>query len=165
MIFGGGAHAHEVLGRDFSAIAAGTAEHQAERLATTLDVLREQPVRIVRVGSVPRGTLSLKGLLIQAGNVEVYGNDEADRSQNEALLCETLSQRHEDEKHVLLVVEQAETLQPEVVLSLRALTAARSQQIPTLHVLFVGRSASRELGICVVDASNTRRTFAKFMQS
>lgn len=146
--------AHNILGQDFSAIVAETAAEQAGRLAATLKVLYEQPVRFVRVANGFPAKLGLKRMLIQTGSVEAYANDEADQNSNEVLLREKLSERHEEEEHVLLVIEQAETLQPDVVPFLRALTAARNRNMPRLHVLFVGTSKLHDLGICVAEMPN-----------
>ncbi len=135
----------DVLRHGLSLIVGATAEEQAERLAATLAPLRDQPVRLVRVANPLQAKLSLKRILIQVGRAETTGTTDA--AQIMQSLIQALSARHGNEDHVLLIIEQAETLEPEAALSLQTLAATLNDGVPALHVLLVGSPAIMELGI------------------
>lgn len=141
MIPADNAVAHELFSRTFSTIVAEMAEERAGRLAATLDALRDEPVRFVCVANPLRAKLSLKRILIQVRTANING------ASDEAQIIQALSARHFDEEHVLLIIEQAETLEPDAVSSLRALTNMLREGVPAPHVLFVGTPAMLELGI------------------
>ena len=141
MIPADNAVAHELFSRTFSTIVAEMAEERAGRLAATLDALRDELVRLVCVANPLRAKLSLKRILIQVRTAKING------ASDEAQIIQALSARHFDEEHVLLIIEQAETLEPDAVSSLRALTNMLREEVPAPHVLFVGTPAMLELGI------------------
>lgn len=140
---------NDVLRHRLSLIVADTAEERTERLAATLEPLRGQPVRLVRVANPLQAKLSLKRILIQVGHAEDTGTTDAARIMQ--ALIGALSTRQGTEDHVLLVVEGAETLEPEAALSLQTLAATLKDKLPALHVLLVGSPSISELGI-VTDA-------------
>lgn len=149
MISANSLSADDVLGRGVSLIIDEAHEERTQRLAATLAALRDQPVRIIRVANPLQAKLSLKRILIQVGDAEATGT--TDSAQIMQSLIQALSVRHGDEDHVLLIVEGAETLEPEAALSLQTLAATLNDHWPALHVLLVGSSALSELGIVAAE--------------
>lgn len=140
-----GLSADDVLGRGVSLIVEAAPEERTQRLTAVLGALRDRPVRIVRVANPLHAKLSLKRILIQVGDAEATGL--TDPAQIMRALIQALSIRHGDEDHVLLIVEGAETLEPEAALSLKTLAVTLNDHWPALHVLLVGSPAMSELGI------------------
>ncbi len=112
---------------------------QAHDLAAVLDAasraMAERAVRFVRVGGGPSTPLAV-GEVIRA----LGGDEPADDGEEVAeRVLQALTRRLDGEDQVVLAVERAETLQPQVLSFLQLLPAIRKNGSPLLQVLFAGR--------------------------
>lgn len=135
--------ARDILSRSASVIVGQTDEERAERLASVIAALRGGPARLVRVANPLEARLSLSRILIQISPTEVDGTTESDTAR----LLQVLRRQEGGETHILLIVEQAETLESEALFAIRTAVEALKGQVPAAHVLFVGSPAILDLGI------------------
>ncbi len=110
------------------------------RLEAALATLDPVAVRVVRIGNLPRLQLTLKRLLLQISIL-----DESSDS-DEAAIANILGSRWKGESQIMLVIEQAETLEPDAMQFLQVLTQSFKQRTPSLHVLLAGSLALLDLG-------------------
>lgn len=126
------------LERPFTALLREDERERAADLNAVLAELRPPQVRVIRVGNPLRSPLTLERILIQVAGPEgeVFGGDDA------RLIVRAIAEQQGQESHVILVIEQADTLHIKVLRSLQAMSPYFTQDgIPTLQILFVGRPA------------------------
>lgn len=149
---GGSAGAHDVAGQDAAAANALAAlqaghpfsllltadDHQrAAELEAVLDaVAADGRTRIAAVTNPLRAPLTLERLLIQAMHGPTHG---AALAGDDAATIRRIASRHGGESRVVLVIDKAETLHPEVLHFLGRNAACFPDGTPRLQVLFVGR--------------------------
>ncbi len=126
-------------GHPFSLLLAEDDQQRAAALETLLDTIADPSTRFARVTNPLRARLTLERLLIQViqGPVDPYAAPVS--------LVRQIAARRQDEMRVVLVIERAETLHPEVLRFLGQTAATFPDADPQLQVLFVGRPAFRAL--------------------
>ena len=125
-------------GHPFSLLLAENDEQRAEELEATLDLVDDGSTRVVVATNPLRARLTLERLLLQV----IPGGPEALEGDGPTLV-RRIAQRRGDETRVILVVEQAETLHPEVMYFFGQAAAYFPDAEPRLQVLFVGRPEFR----------------------
>ncbi|HST75334.1 MAG TPA: hypothetical protein VLJ20_08180 [Acetobacteraceae bacterium] len=127
---------HAVLDREpFIAVIGDQAGDLAAVLDATSDALAERAVRFVRVRGGPSAPLTVAEVVRTVGEEE-----DGDGANDAARVVRALTRRHGDEEQVVLAVEHAETLQPQVLAFLQLLPAIRTDGSPILQVMFAGRA-------------------------
>ena len=129
-------------GRPFIAVLQDDDLQYAAELAALLSSLAGPDVRVIRIGGPSRSHQTLERMLAPAVN-----GDSAPRlADNARLIARTIAERQGQETRVVLLIRQAERLQPAV---LRALQAMAPYFVdagkPTLQVAFIGLPEFREL--------------------
>src|SRR5690242_11031379 len=104
-------------------------------LDSVTSALAEHPVRFIRVGNPLTSPLTLRRVLLQIGCTEQAGLDQGDAES----VLEALRARRGIETQVVLVIEQAETLQPQALSVLQLLPGVSDRNSPSLQLLFAGR--------------------------
>ncbi|WP_264716443.1 hypothetical protein [Limobrevibacterium gyesilva] len=92
-------------------------------------------VRVVRVANPLTSPLTLTRLILQIGGDQATSADE-----ELAIGVRSLTVRTSDERQVVLLIEQADTLQRQALLFLQALSDLAPPRAPVLQVLFAGKS-------------------------
>jgi hypothetical protein len=127
-------------GHPFSLLLSSDERQRNSALETLLDTIADPSTRFARVTNPLRARLTLERLLIQViqGNMDDIANDPA-------AIIRRIAERRQDETRVVLVIERAETLHPEVLRFLGRTAALFPDGVPRLQVLFVGRPEFRPL--------------------
>lgn len=125
-------------GHPFSLLLAEEDGQRAQELEATLDAVDDGFTRVVVATNPLRARLTLERLLIQV----IPGGPEALTGDGPTLV-RRIAQRRGDETRVILVVERAETLHPEVMHFFGQVAAYFPDAEPRLQVLFVGRPEFR----------------------
>ena len=121
-------------GHPFSLLLVDDDSLRETMLDTTLDAIADTTTRFVRATNPLRARLTLERLLIQ---VIQGGTDPADDTP--ASIIRRIAARRSDEERVILVIERAETLHPEVLRFFGETASLFPDGIPRLQLLFVGR--------------------------
>ena len=130
-----------VLERPTSTIAGASPEDLTGRLDAALALLDPAAVRIVRLGNPLRQRLTLRRLLLQISILD-------ERSESdEAAIANVLGRSWGEESHVVLVIEQADSLAPDAAQFLAALARSFQGRAPSLHVVFAGSLAVMDLDL------------------
>lgn len=108
-------------------------------LELLLDTVADSSTRFARVTNPLRARLTLERLLIQVIN------GPAEPWAPAAELVRRLAERRQDENRVVVVIERAETLHPDVLRFFGNTAAMFPDADPRLQVLFVGRPEFRTL--------------------
>jgi hypothetical protein len=127
-------------GHPFSLLLAEDDAQRAAALDVLLDTLADPYTRFARATNPLRARLTLERLLIQV----IQGSTEG-LAADPVALVRRIAERRRDESRVVLVIEQAETLHPEVLRFLTRTAAYFPDASPRLQVLFVGRPDFRRL--------------------
>lgn len=125
-------------GHPFSLLLAEEDGQRAEELESTLDLVDDGSTRVVVATNPLRARLTLERLLLQV----IPGGPEALEGDGPTLV-RRIAQRRGSETRVILVVERAETLHPEVMHFFGQVAAYFPDAEPRLQVLFVGRPEFR----------------------
>ena len=116
-------------------------EHaRAAALAAVLDGVERGSTRIVRATNPLRAPLTLERLMIQA----IDGFSEHAPADN-ATLMRRIARSRDRERRVILVIERAETLHPEVLHALAETSGEFAASEPALQVLFCGQTRFQRL--------------------
>jgi hypothetical protein len=126
-----------LTGRVFSAILGEDGPERAVLVDATAAALGHLGVRLVRVGNPLRSPLTLERMLIQIGAGEDGGPPAGDNGG----MVEVLRAHRTHESRVVLVVEQAETLEPRALAHLQCVSDAFEATEPGVRVLFIGAPA------------------------
>ena len=121
-------------GQAFTCVLAADPVQRSEALEAVIDSVADMRTRFARVGNPLRSPLTIERLLIQAvgGDTETYYDRDA------PTLTRILAGPQGDETRVVLVVEQAETLAPDAMATLREMSASFTAAVPSVQVLFAG---------------------------
>lgn len=123
-------------GHPFSLLLAEDDRQRTTALETLLDTVADPSTRFARVNNPLRARLTLERLLIQVIQ------DSSDRLLSDpAQLVRAIASRRAEETRVILVIESAETLHPEVLQFFGRAAALFPDGSPRLQILFVGRPA------------------------
>ena len=127
-------------GHPFSLMLAEDDRQRTLALETLLDTIADPSTRFARATNPLRARLTLERLLIQViqGSIEGLEHDPAG-------IIRRIAERRQDENRVILVIERAESLHPEVLRFFGRTAALFPDGSPRLQVLFVGRPAFRPL--------------------
>jgi len=127
-------------GHPFSLVLAEDDGLRDAMLENTLDAVADTATRFARATNPLRARLTLERLLIQViqGGVDP-GLD------TPAAIIRKIAQRRGDETRVVLVIERAETLHPEVLRFFGETASLFPDGVPRLQLLFVGRPAFRRM--------------------
>ncbi len=129
-------------GAPFAAILVDQPHEQAAAVTAFLAEVAGPETRVVRMHDPTQPHRTLQRIVDQVAGPagEVFRGDQA------RLMVRAVAERQAQERRVLLVIERAETLRPELLRSLQTMAPyfAESQQ-PALQVLFVGRPIFRML--------------------
>ena len=125
-------------GHPFSLMLAADDRQRELALELLLDTIADPSTRFARATNPLRARLTLERLLIQ-----VIQGPLTDLSP--AGIIRRIAERRQDETRVVLVIERAETLHPEVLRFLGQTAALFPDGVPRLQVLFVGRPEFRPL--------------------
>ena len=134
-----GAAASLQAGHPFSQLLLEDDERREAALEVLLDTIADPSTRFARATNPLRARLTLERLLIQviAGPAEPWAPP--------AELVRRLAERRGDENRVVLVIERAETLHPDVLRFFGHTAALFPDADPRLQVLFVGRPEFQSL--------------------
>ena len=129
-------------GRPFTAVLQDDEHQYAGDLAALLSSLAGPNVRVIRVGGPSRSHQTLEHILAPA----ISGDSAPRLADNARLIARTIADRRGQETRVVLLIWQAERLQPAVLRSLQAMAPYFVQAgEPTLQVAFIGRPEFRRL--------------------
>jgi hypothetical protein len=126
-------------GHPFSLLLAEDERQRLTALDALLDTLADGRTRFARATNPLRARLTLERLLIQV--IVNY----PDGTETAPGIIRRIAERRGDETRVLLVIERAETLHPDVLRFFGDTAALFFDQTPRLQVLFVGRPEFRAL--------------------
>lgn len=126
-------------GHPFSLLLAEDDRQRAAELEALLDNIADEHTRIAVVTNPLRARLTLERLLIQV----VSGPDPA--ADDPVALVRRIAARQGSETRVILVIDKAETLHPEVLHFFGQTAAYFPDADPRLQVLFVGRPEFRHV--------------------
>ena len=126
-------------GNPFSLLLAEDDAARTVALEALLDTVADPSTRFARATNPLRARLTLERLLIQV----IRGPLEP--GQPPAALIRRIAERQQTESRVILIIERAETLHPEVLQFFGRTAAMFPDDDPRLQVLFVGRPAFRPL--------------------
>ena len=127
-------------GHPFSLLLAEDDRQRSVALEQLLDTIADPGTRFARATNPLRARLTLERLLIQV----IQGGPEKLNSEP-AQLIRSIAARRDNETRVVLVIEQAETLHPDVLRFFGATAALFPDGTPKLQILFVGRPEFRQL--------------------
>jgi hypothetical protein len=127
-------------GHPFSLLLAEDDTQRTSALETLLDTIADPATRFARATNPLRARLTLERLLIQV----IQGGPEILQSEP-AQLIRSIAARRNHESRVVLVIEQAETLHPEVLRFFGATAALFPDGTPRLQILFVGMPSFRQM--------------------
>ena len=127
-------------GHPFSLLLATDEPQRSVALETLLDTIADPSTRFARATNPLRARLTLERLLIQ-----VINGDVEELIGTPAAIIRRIAERRQDESRVVLVIERAETLHPEVLRFFGQTAALFPDGVPRLQVLFVGRPEFRPL--------------------
>ena len=128
-------------GQPFTSVLVEDAGRRASALDALISAVADLETRFVRVGNPLRAPLTMERLLIQASGADgelLHGDDPA-------ALTRLLATPQGDEARVILVVEQAETLDPVALATLQSMAPHFSDRRPRLQVIFSGAPAFQTL--------------------
>jgi len=127
-------------GHPFSLMLSEDDHQRTLALETLLDTIADPSTRFARATNPLRARLTLERLLIQViqGSIEGLDNDPA-------AIIRRIAERRLDENRVILVIERAESLHPEVLRFFGRTAALFPDGTPRLQVLFVGSPEFRPL--------------------
>lgn len=128
-------------GHPFSLLLADDDRQRAAELEALLDNIADDTTRIVVATNPLRARLTLERLLIQV----VSGPAPDPFDGNPVTVIRRIAQRLGNETRVILVIEKAETLHPDVLHFFGQTAAYFPDGIPRLQVLFVGRPEFRRV--------------------
>ena len=121
-------------GHPFALLLAEDDRLRAVELEELLDVIADTQTRFARATNPLRARLTLERLLIQV----IQGGPES--TQGDAgTIIRRIAERRGDETRVILVIERAETLHPEVLQFFGQTAPYFPDGVPKLQILFVGR--------------------------
>ncbi len=121
-----------LLQQPVSTIAGASPEDLSDQLEAALAALDPAEVRVVRLGNLLRLPLTLKRLLLQISALDEHSQTD------EAAVANVLGRRLNGERHVVLVIEHADSLDPDAMQFLRTLAESFTGRVPSLHVLLAG---------------------------
>ncbi len=127
-------------GHPFSLLLAEDDRQRSEALETMMDTIADPSTRFARVTNPLRARLTLERLLIQVIN----GGPEA-LEGSPATIIRRIADRRAQETRVVLIIERAETLHPEVLRFLGQTASLFPDGVPQLQVVFVGQPAFQQL--------------------
>ncbi len=127
-------------GHPFSLLLAEDEGQRAAALELLLDTVADPYTRFARATNPLRARLTLERLLIQV----IQGPTEG-LAADPVQLIRRIAERRGSETRVVLVIERAETLHPEVLRVLSRTAAYFPDAVPRLQVLFTGRPEFRPL--------------------
>lgn len=127
-------------GHPFSLLLAEDDRQRSEALETMMDTIADPHIRFARVTNPLRARLTLERLLIQV----IKGGLDATQGAP-ASIIRRIAERRGEETRVILIVERAETLHPEVLLFFGQTAALFPDGVPQLQVVFVGRPEFQQL--------------------
>ena len=121
-------------GHPFSLLLTEDDRQRVVDLDALMDTIADASTRFTRATNPLRARLTLERLLLQviSGPVEPIMHDPA-------AVIRRIAERRADETRVILVIERAETLHPEVVRFFGSTAAMFPDATPRLQILFVGR--------------------------
>lgn len=124
----------------FSLLLAEDDRARAAELDSIIDAIADTQTRFARATNPLRARLTLERLLIQV----VRGGPESTQG-DEPSLIRRIAERRGAETRVILMIEQAETLHPEVMRFLARTSHLFPDDTPRLQILFVGRPSFRTM--------------------
>ena len=127
-------------GHPFSLLLAEDDSQRSEALETMMDTIADPSIRFARVTNPLRARLTLERLLIQV----IQGGLDATEG-TPASIIRRIAERRAQETQVIMIVERAETLHPEVLLFFGQTAALFPDGVPMLQVVFVGRPEFQQL--------------------
>jgi len=129
-------------GRAFTAVLQEDDQKRDDASSSLLSSLDRPDVRIIRMGGPSRPHAMLDSIV-----AAVIGRDRgAVLADNARLITRTIASQQGHETSVVLLIKQADRLQPKTLRALQAMTPYFAQSgEPTLQVAFVGRPAFRTL--------------------
>ena len=131
-------------GEPFARVVEPDAAARETALQSILAALEDGHSRVVRAGNPLRAKLTTERLLLQVSGAVAGALSEADMREAARLLL----QRDGEERRIVLVIEQAETLASGALRSLEMLVSASQAQVggPALQVVLVGSERPDEGG-------------------
>ena len=120
-------------GHPFSLLLAEDERQRASGIESLMDAIADTNTRFTRATNPLRARLTLERLLIQ-----VISNYQDDMIADPAAIIRRIAERRGDETRVILVVERAETLHPEVLRFFGQTATLFPDGVPRLQILFVG---------------------------
>ena len=127
-------------GHPFSLLLAEDDDQRTQVLETMMDTIADPSIRFARVTNPLRARLTLERLLIQI----IQGATEA-MEGDRATLIRRIAEGRGTETRVILIIERAETLHPEVLRFMGESAAYFPDGTPQLQVVFVGRPEFQQL--------------------
>ena len=127
-------------GHPFSLLLAEDDGQREAGIESLMDAIADNGTRFVRATNPLRARLTLERLLIQV----IQGYPDASAG-NPAAIIRRIAERRGDETRVVLIIERAETLHPEVLQFFGETATFFPDGMPHLQILFVGRPEFRRM--------------------
>ncbi|HEY0421324.1 MAG TPA: hypothetical protein VGC80_17545, partial [Acetobacteraceae bacterium] len=126
-------------GQGFIVAIAGAGETAAAVAGAIAGALSDPAIRLVRIANPLSSSLTISRMCLQIATADGETEDEVAR------IVHALAKRQGPEDHVVLLVEDAETLNRQALLFLHSLPAIALPGGPALHAVLVGPPALRQV--------------------
>ncbi len=131
-------------GQDFTHVLVEDPRLRSAATEAILAAIADEDTRVVRAGNPLRSPLTIERLLIQAVGPDAGLTAGLGADRDPAELTRLLAEAHPDGSRLILVVEDAETLDAEAVRVLRLMSRSFRQGRPVVQVLFAGHPSFRK---------------------